>query len=490
MPRSTELSKQHGALIGMDEINSSKWKTATFDRYGIVSPRTTPTGKPSFAAGKSGWMGSHEHWLPRLIAVANKYDAAACKFLQGHIIDHIVNGRIHAETPPVSLGRRRREIAALLVFSDPPLQQMPIRDKEIGPLIRRVFLPDEGHRWAKPDVSQQEFRILVDSAEQHDLPGAREAGDAYRNNPKADFHQVVADMTGLDRDTAKAVNFAKIYGGGAARIAETTGKSLAEAQAIIAQYDAKLPFVSKLVAHLPEPGRTHRDHRAVWRCATALEQIRGALEGLDVVLTRRGTAPRRRSRASLVRPGVTSRQDLHGLERPDSRLGRDPHQAVAAGLLARGHRADVADARRAGKLGGDARAGRDDRPARRRGREAHGADAGRLEIRPNWGDAKHSWEELSDASINGAAQHSETLAAPPIELPPDPATLLPASLPSEATTQIDPPDSNEQPVPLHCLDGDTSRTANRTRLAKVTGTTKARRPNRRPARRSRFTRFG
>ena len=240
-----ELSDQHGALIGMDEINSSEWKIATFDRYGIISPHTTPTGKPSFAAGKSGWMGSHEHWLPRLIAVANKYDAAACKFLQGHIIDHIVNGRIHAE---IHQFRSEDGGAKSLRFSysDPPLQQMPIRDKEIGPLIRRLFVADDGHRWAKPDVSQQEFRILVDVAERHDLPGAREAGDAYRNNPKADFHQVVADMTGLDRDTAKTVNFAKIYGGGAARIAITTGKTLAEAQAIMAQYDAKLPFVSKL----------------------------------------------------------------------------------------------------------------------------------------------------------------------------------------------------------------------------------------------------
>ena len=37
-----ELSDQHGALVGMDEINSPKWKVATFERYGIISPRKTP----------------------------------------------------------------------------------------------------------------------------------------------------------------------------------------------------------------------------------------------------------------------------------------------------------------------------------------------------------------------------------------------------------------------------------------------------------------
>ena len=46
------------------------------------------------------------------------------------------------------------------------------------------------------------------------LPGAREAAELYRNNPDADFHAIVAEMTGLDRDLAKAVNFAKIYGAG------------------------------------------------------------------------------------------------------------------------------------------------------------------------------------------------------------------------------------------------------------------------------------
>jgi DNA polymerase I-like protein with 3'-5' exonuclease and polymerase domains len=138
-----ELSAQHSAQIGMDEINSSKWKIATFDRYDIISPHTTATGRPSFAAGKKGWMGSHEHWLPRLIAIASKYDAAACKFLQGHILDHIINGRIYSE---IHQFRSEDGGAKSLRFSysDPPLQQMPIRDPEIGQLIRHAFLPEPG----------------------------------------------------------------------------------------------------------------------------------------------------------------------------------------------------------------------------------------------------------------------------------------------------------------------------------------------------------
>ena len=53
-------------------------------------------------------------------------------------------------------------------------------------------------------------------------------------------------MTGLDRDMAKAVNFAKIYGAGVKKFAEMIGKPLSEAQAIYAQYDIRLPFVWQL----------------------------------------------------------------------------------------------------------------------------------------------------------------------------------------------------------------------------------------------------
>ena len=138
-----------------------------------------------------------------------------------------------------------------------------MRDPELGPLIRSVFLPEEGEFWAKPDISQQEFRLVVHYAVQHDLPGAREAAEVYRNNPDADFHTMVAEMTGLTATCAKATNFAKIYGAGVKKMAEMIGKPVAEVQAIVTQYDRKLPFVSAPLRHLPGEGRPRRLHRAV-----------------------------------------------------------------------------------------------------------------------------------------------------------------------------------------------------------------------------------
>ena len=123
---------------------------------------------------------------------------------------------------------------------------MPVRDKELGPLIRNVFLPEEGEIWCKPDQAQQEFRWLVGCAAKLGLRGSAEAVATYRDNPDADFHAMVAEMTGLDRDAAKSVNFAKIYGAGVKKLAEMIGKPVAETQAIVTQYDRKLPFVAEL----------------------------------------------------------------------------------------------------------------------------------------------------------------------------------------------------------------------------------------------------
>ena len=160
----------------MDEIASPKWKARTFDAHGIDYPRTEK-GNPSFKAGKLGWMATHAHWLPQLIATASKYDAAGSKFLEGHILGHLINGRIHAEINP-----HRSEDGGTkslrFSYSDPPLQQMPSRDEELGPLIRSVFLPEEGEVWCKPDVSQQEFRFVVHHAEHAQSAGRTGSGRA------------------------------------------------------------------------------------------------------------------------------------------------------------------------------------------------------------------------------------------------------------------------------------------------------------------------
>src|SRR5262249_56331371 len=99
-------------------------------------------------------------------------------------------------------------------YSNPPLQQMSSRDEELAPLIRRVFLPEEAEFWCDVDISQQEFRHVTHHAFIRNLSGAAVAVERYRNDPNTDFHEMVSEITGLQRKDAKAVNFVKIYGAG------------------------------------------------------------------------------------------------------------------------------------------------------------------------------------------------------------------------------------------------------------------------------------
>jgi Mesyanzhinovviridae DNA polymerase len=231
--------------ITMETIRTVKWLETHHDLAKIKYPRTPKTNRGSFRSGKTGgWMRDHHHPLPRTIAVADKYDEAANKFIRGFIMDYAHRGRIHASINQFRSdegGTRSHRFS----YSDPALQQMPERDPELGPLIRGLFLPEEGTVWGAHDYSQQEYRMIVHCAALLNCTKVEEAVRAYHDNPKTDFHQLVVEMTGLDRKRAKDTNFAKAFGAGVPKFASMIGRPEEEAREIYDQYDKLLPFVSE-----------------------------------------------------------------------------------------------------------------------------------------------------------------------------------------------------------------------------------------------------
>jgi DNA polymerase I-like protein with 3'-5' exonuclease and polymerase domains len=240
----TDISSKLGISVSMAELARNKWLADTFDREGIAYPRTEK-GNPSFTGGQKGWMDRHAHWLPQLICEANKYNMIGVNFVGKYILDYTVNGRVHAEIHP-HRSENNGTKSFRFSYSDPPLQLMPARDEELTPLIRGLFLPEEGEVWAKPDASQQEFRLAVHYAAMHNVPKTDMALARYRDDPDTDFHALAGQMTGLARKDAKNVNFAKIYGAGVRKFAVMIGRPENEAQAIYEQYDRELPFLRTL----------------------------------------------------------------------------------------------------------------------------------------------------------------------------------------------------------------------------------------------------
>jgi len=130
-------------------------------------------------------------------------------------------------------------------YSNPNLQQIPARHKILGPMLRSIFIPEEGCHWGCFDYSQQEPRILVHYANKMRMEGADVIVDAY-NAGDADFHQVVADMAGIERKQAKTINLGLMYGMGKNKLMSELGLLKDEADQLLKNYHLNAPFVKMI----------------------------------------------------------------------------------------------------------------------------------------------------------------------------------------------------------------------------------------------------
>ena len=134
-------------------------------------------------------------------------------------------------------------VTGRLSMNNPNLQQVPARHEIIGPLVRSLFLPEEGQLWAASDFSSQEPRLLVHYATLLGLPGAERMAEAYRSDPNTDFHQMVADMAGIKRKAAKTIGLGLMYGMGKQKLANSLDLPLDEAAELIGTFHSKVPFL-------------------------------------------------------------------------------------------------------------------------------------------------------------------------------------------------------------------------------------------------------
>lgn len=229
------------------EIWAAQSLAKAFDKVGVPYPKTEK-GAPSFT---KGFLQGHPHELPRLITQARNLNKTSGTFITNMLNHCHKDGRIHSHINQVR-SDDGGTVSGRISMNNPNLQQIPARDPEIGPLIRSLFLPEEDQQWAAIDYSQQEPRILVHYAHVFGkyrgspLAGAAAFVEAYQNDPKTDFHSLVADMAGIPRKQAKVVNLAMMYGMGVNKLSEELDIPLADAKELIRQYHDRVPFVKGL----------------------------------------------------------------------------------------------------------------------------------------------------------------------------------------------------------------------------------------------------
>ena len=242
MSREQKILNKIKDLTGIDvEIMAARSIAKAFDKLGLPYDRTAKSKEPSFT---KNFLQNHPHELARAIADAREINKAHTTFIDS-ITKHAHNGRIHADINQIR-SDQGGTVTGRFSMSNPNLQQIPARHPELGPLIRSIFIPEENCKWGSFDYSQQEPRILVHYAKLQNLPGVHEIVDAYKAGD-ADFHQVVADMAGIERKQAKTINLGLMYGMGKNKLMAELGLMKESAEKLIRQYHTKAPFVKQLM---------------------------------------------------------------------------------------------------------------------------------------------------------------------------------------------------------------------------------------------------
>ena len=212
-----------------------------FDKLKIKYPRTEKTGAPSFT---KDFLLKHPHPIAQKIQSAREINKVQSTFLDT-IIHHGATGRIHASIHQMRDGQSGT-VSGRLSYSNPNLQQLPSRNKEIKKQIRGLFLPEEGEIWGSFDYSQQEPRIASHYAFKLGCSGAKTIVDEYQKNPNADFHNIVADIANIERDQAKTINLGLFYGMGVNKLSNELQVDVTVAKEILSEYNIKVPFVKDL----------------------------------------------------------------------------------------------------------------------------------------------------------------------------------------------------------------------------------------------------
>lgn len=232
-------------------INSPKqFGVVLFENMKLPGGRKTKTGY-STAADVLEKL-APEHPVVAKILEYRQYTKLKSTYADG-LANYIQDdGRIH--------GKFNQTITATgrISSTEPNLQNIPVR-MELGRLIRKVFIPEEGYRFVDADYSQIELRVLAHcSGDEHLIQAYKEQSDIHRITASQVFHIPFDEVTPQQRRNAKAVNFGIVYGISSFGLSQDLSITRKEAAKYIDDYFATYPgiktFLDHAVTHAKEEG--------------------------------------------------------------------------------------------------------------------------------------------------------------------------------------------------------------------------------------------
>lgn len=237
--------ERRGIKIDMDEVDALRFATEAkisslmgqlptgfntrsplqmrelMETHGHTDWPKTPKGAPSFT---ERFLKTNE--IGRVIIEIRQMSNLINSFINPLAERHVHKGRVHATLNQLK-SDDKGTISGRFSCSDPNLQQVPKRNKQLAKPFRKLFVVD-GPEWVfwERDYSQCEPRLFAHYAQDENLL------KGYNATPFRDAHQVVADLLDVERDpTAKRMNMGIFTGMQPKSFAGHMGWDLARATA-------------------------------------------------------------------------------------------------------------------------------------------------------------------------------------------------------------------------------------------------------------------
>lgn len=195
--RIQELEKMIWEQAGEEfNINSPKQLgVILFEKMGIPGGKKTKTGYSTAADILEKLAPEHE--IIKNILEYRQLAKLKSTYADGLSAVIEPDGRIHSTFNQTITATGR------ISSTEPNLQNIPVR-MELGRLIRKVFVPEDGFVFLDADYSQIELRVLAHmSGDEKLIQAYREAQDIHRLTASQVFHVPFDEVTPLQRRNAR-----------------------------------------------------------------------------------------------------------------------------------------------------------------------------------------------------------------------------------------------------------------------------------------------
>ncbi len=243
-----EAHKLAGRVFGL--ASPKQLGEVLFDELKLPGGKRTPSGTWGTDANTLQALADAGHELPARLLEWRQLSKLKSTYADA-LVEEInpATGRVHTSYAMAATSTGR------ISSNDPNLQNIPIRTEE-GARIRRVFVAEPGHVLVSADYSQIELRLLAHVADIAPLREAFATGqDIHARTASEVFGIPLAQMDGVTRRRAKAINFGIIYGISAFGLARQLGIEAGEAKSYIDAYFQRYPGIRDYMERTKEEAR-------------------------------------------------------------------------------------------------------------------------------------------------------------------------------------------------------------------------------------------